>query len=304
MKPTILILLATGKTGYASAVQLLREGYPVRIYVRSRNAKALQLELLGAELFMGEVDQEEQLRKALQGIRHVYYCYPYKPGLARDVNIFIRAALAAQVEAVVFMGQRIAEFADTGSALTADVRSAYSAFAQSGLNVIYFAPGYFADNAFVVTPFVLQLGLMPNPFGEGKNPWISIGDMSRCIAALLKHPAPFIGQRLFPTGSQSISPAEMAAIFSKVASRRVRKVDIPGWLFLKAGIMSGREYGFDTYAIVQAGFYNRQMQLNRFDIPPTSVVKDRPVVTRKILKPFPGIILGNPLSANAASRTG
>ncbi len=274
MKPKILITLATGKTGYASTVQLLQEGYPVRIYVRSKNEKALALEKLGAEIALGDFDNKQQLQQAMEGIQHVYYCYPYKSGMAKDVALFIEVAKAAAVNAVVFMGQRIAEFADTGSAMTADVRKSYDLLKNSGLNVVYFAPGYFADNAFVITEYVLQLGLMPNPFGEGKNPWISINDMSRCIVALLKNPEPYFGQKLFPTGDKSISPNEMVAIFSKVRGKKVIKIDIPDWLFFKAGIMSGLDFGFDTFAIVQSTFYNKQMQMNRFDLEPTNVVKE------------------------------
>ncbi len=274
MKPKILITLATGKTGYASTVQLLQEGYAVRIYVRSRNAKALELEKLGAELALGSFSDKQQLKRALTGIDNVYYCYPYKSGMAKDVALFIEAAKEANINAVVFMGQRIAEFADTGSALTTDVRKSYDLFKRSGLNVVLFAPGYFADNAFVIAEYVLQLGLMPNPFGKGKNLWISIEDMSRCIVSLLKKPEPYFGQKLFPTGNKSISPAEMAAIFSKVRGMKVTKIDIPDWLFFKAGIMTGMDFGFDKFAIVQSTFYNRQMQMNRFDIEPTNVVKE------------------------------
>ena len=273
MKSKVLITLATGKTGYSTAVQLLAEGYEVRIYVRSKNKKTVALESLGAEVVVGDFDNKQQLQKAMEGIQNVYYCYPYKPGMAKDVKLFIEVAKKASINAVVFMGQRIAEFADTGSALTLDVRTSYDMFNKSGLNVIYFAPGYFADNAFVITEYVLQLGLMPNPFGKGKNPWISINDMSRCIAALLKNPEPYYGQKLFPTGNKSISSSEMAAIFSKVRGKKVIKTDIPDWLFLKAGIMSGNDFGFDKFAIVQATFYNKQMQANRFDIEPTNVVK-------------------------------
>jgi NAD(P)H dehydrogenase (quinone) len=273
MKSKILITLATGKTGYASVVQLLKEGYPVRIYVRSKNEKALALEKLGAEIALGDFDNKQQLQKALEGIHNVYYCYPYKSGMAKDVALFIDAAKEANINSMVFMGQRIAEFADTGSAMTADVRKSYDLLKSSGLNVVYFAPGYFADNAFVITEFVLQLGLMPNPFGNGKNPWISIDDMARCIVALLKNPEPYFGQKLFPTGDKSISPNEMVNIFSKVRGKKVIKVNIPDWLFFKAGIMSGMDFGFDKFAIVQSTFYNRQMQMNRFDIKPTDIVK-------------------------------
>ncbi|GAB3740313.1 NmrA family NAD(P)-binding protein [Spirosoma lituiforme] len=273
MNQKILITAATGKTGYAATTELLRAGYAVKIYVRSRNAKATELEKLGAELAIGSLDNFQQWQRALVGVNRVYYCYPMMKGMPENVTVFIRAAKEAGLEAVVFMGQRIAEFADTGSLLTNDIRTTYRLLEQSDLPVIYFIPGYFADNAFVVTEFVLQLGLMPNPFGHGKNPWISTGDMGRCLAALLQNPAPYIGQRLFPTGPQSISPTEMAIIFSEVSGRNVRVVPSPEWLFLRAGMMLGADFGFDTFSIVQATFYNRQMALNRFDISPTDVVK-------------------------------
>ncbi len=273
MNNKILITLATGKTGYATTLQLLKEGYAVRIYVRSKNQKVLELEKLGAEIAIGEFNDYNQLKTAMEGITNVYYCYPYKLGMPEDVTLFIAAAKEAKINAVIFMGQRIAKFADTGSALTNDIRKCYELLEKSALNVIYFAPGYFADNAFVVTEYILQLGIMPNPFGDGKNPWISIADMGRCITALLKNPEPYYGQKLFPTGSKSISSKEMAAIFSKVRSKKVIKINIPSWLFLKAGIMSGKDFGFDTFAIVQATFYNKQMRMNRFDIEPTNVVE-------------------------------
>lgn len=37
--------------------------------------------------------------------------------------------------------------------------------------------------------------------------------------------------------------------------------------------MSGMDFGFGKSAIVQSTFYNRQMQMNRFDIEPTDIVK-------------------------------
>ena len=66
----------------------------------------------------------------------------------------------------------------------------------------------------------------------------------------------------------------MTDIFSKVCGKKVYKINIPDWLFFKAGIMSGMDFGFDKFAIVQSTFYNRQMQMNRFDTEPTDIVKD------------------------------
>ena len=38
-------------------------------------------------------------------------------------------------------------------------------------------------------------------------------------------------------------------------------------------MMLRSEFGFDTFTVVQANLYNKQMRLNRFDIEPTDVVK-------------------------------
>ena len=62
MKQKILITAATGKTGFAAAVELLAEGYPVRAYVRSWNEKAMKLEKLGAEIDIGEFNSYVQLQ--------------------------------------------------------------------------------------------------------------------------------------------------------------------------------------------------------------------------------------------------
>ncbi len=274
MKEKILITLATGKTGHATTEQLLSEGYPVRIYVRSRNERAMELEKRGAEVAIGGFDNYAQLKQAMNGISNVYYCYPYKKGMPKDIELFIQVAKETKMKAVVFMGQRIADFSDTGSVLTNNIRKCYELLEQSDLNVIYFLPGYFADNVFVVTQFVLQLGLFPNSFGEGKNPWISIGDMARCIVALLKNPEPYYGKRIYPAGSKSISAKEIANTFSAVKGKKVRLMHTPHWMFLKSGMMFGKEFGFDPFAIIQATYYNKQMQMNRFDMPPNNVVKE------------------------------
>jgi uncharacterized protein YbjT (DUF2867 family) len=273
MKKKILITLAAGKTGFAVASHLLEEGYIVRIFVRRLEYNALLLKEKGAEVVFGTFDNEKAIHKALEGIDKVYYCYPYKLGMVNDIKIFIKLAKEANINTVVFMGQRIAERTDTGSRLTNDIIESYKLLEQSGLNVVYFAPGYFADNVFVVTQMVLQLGLMPNLYGKGKNPWISIGDMARCIVALLKNPEPYISKKVFPTGAKSISSKEIVSIFSKVKGKKVWMFDIPEWMYFKSGMQVGKEYGFDSFAIVQGAFYNRGMKLNHFDIEPNSVVK-------------------------------
>lgn len=275
MKEKILITSATGKTGFATAVQLLQAGYPVRAYVRSRNRQALQLEQRGAELAFGEFDNYAQLQTALAGVQRVYYCYPIMRKMPENVQLFIKAAKEAGVEAVVFMGQWLAEFDDQVSVLTRNIREAYRLLEQSGLNVVYFVPGYFAVNTIgILLEFAVQLGLLVSPFGAGKNPVASNEDLAAVLAALLKNPAPYYGQHLRPTGPKSLSTHEMAAVVSRVAGRKIRVVPAPEWLFLKAATYTGHDYGFDKFAISQARLYNREYRAGKFDVGgPTDVVQ-------------------------------
>ncbi|MBO9730721.1 MAG: NmrA family NAD(P)-binding protein [Chitinophaga sp.] len=266
----ILITTATGTTGYATTCELLKEGYPVRIYVRSANQKARALAQLGAEIAFGELGNYEALLEALTGVTKVYYNSPYLPGMIENVALFIKAALASGVESVVFMGQWLAEFDDQKSLHTNHVKIACQMFSESGLNVVYYNPGFFAENVIPLTESIVQLGMMPSPFGEGKCPWISGADQGRVIAALLKNPVPFYGQKIHPTGPRSIDATEMAAIYSKITGRKVKVMPITEKMFMKALISAG----FDPFTAVQISFYMEEFRKGRFaEGGPTDVVK-------------------------------
>jgi len=275
MEKKFLITLATGKTGYETALQLLEGGYPVKIMVRSRNPKALELEKSGAEIVIGEFNNYEQLKNALSGVSSVYYCYPIKKGMAEDVAIFIKAAKEMKTESVVFMGQWLAEFENHQSFQTKSIQQSYNLLEQSGLNVVYLIPGYFAENNIgVLLEFSVQLGILASPFGNGKNPVPSNEDLAACIAALLKKPQPYYGQRLRPTGPKSLSVKEMADIIAKVTGKKIRIINSPEWMFLKAAFSMKDQYGYDAFTISQAKHYNKAYQQNKFNIGgATNIVK-------------------------------
>ena len=274
-KELILITSATGKTGFPATVKLLNDGYNVRILVRSRNAQALELEKLGAEIVVGSLGDYNDLSNALKDVKRVYYCYPFMPRLLESTKTFIKAAKENHIEAVVNMGQWSAEFADSNSAYTNEIRQVYGEYEKSGLNVIQFTPGFFADNMNFITEFAVQFGLMFAPLGNGKCPWISNEDLGLSVAALLENPTPYFGKRLRPTGPKSISAIEMAEIFSKAIGRKVRYVNMPNWMFVKALLFFKKEFNFDNYFISQVPHYFKQHKDNKFDIGgTTNIVKE------------------------------
>ena len=274
MKEKILITAATGKTSSEAAKQLLKEGYPVRIFVRSRNAKAIELEKLGAEITLGTFSNYEQMHQALDGVQKVYYCYPIMKGMPESVSLFIKAAEEQKIESVVFMGQWLAEFPDQKSLLTNDIKKCYGLLAKSALNVVYYNPGFFAENIIALTEGIIQMGMMPNPFGEGKCPWVSAADQGRVIAALLKDPKPYYGKKVHPTGPKSVTMKEVAAIYSKILGRKITLMPVSDNMFMKAILAAADEFGYDAFTAVQTVFYAHEYKLDRFDVGgPTDVVK-------------------------------
>ncbi len=265
MKKKILITSATGKSGYPAVVQLLKDGFKVKILVRSRNEKSLSLEKLGAEIVIGDLVNYSDLKNALIDVSRVYYCHPFMPHLLENTKTFIKAAKEANLDAVVNMGQWLAEFDDQKSTHTIQTRYAYKLFEDAGINVIHLVPGFFADNTFFILEFAAQLGLMPLPFGTGKNPPISNEDLGLVIASLLKNPFPYIGKKLHLTGPKSLSAKEMAKIFSKVTGRKVRYINIPEWMFLKAAFAFAKDFGLDAFTISQVRHYMNEYKDNKFD---------------------------------------
>ena len=49
-KPTILVTVATGKTGFYTARTMLNKGYPVKAMARKPSTTTEQLKTLGAEI--------------------------------------------------------------------------------------------------------------------------------------------------------------------------------------------------------------------------------------------------------------
>ena len=54
-KPRILVTSASGRTGAAAVLELLRMGFPVRAFVKREDIRSEALRKAGAELFVGDL---------------------------------------------------------------------------------------------------------------------------------------------------------------------------------------------------------------------------------------------------------
>lgn len=268
-KPKILITAAAGKTGAATTLDLLRQGFPVRAMVRRADARSQRLKEAGAEIAIGSLEDFADLTNAMKGVQRAYFCPPLEPATLRRATLFAACAQQAQLEAVAVLSQWVSD------PLHPAVHSREKWLTGKvfewlpGVGSIAINPGFFADNYMAVLEAAAQFGLMAMPLGEGMNAPPSNEDIARVIAAVLADPAPHIGKSYRPTGPKLLSPIDIAETIGKVLKRRVRYQNAPLKLFMKAATA----LGIPPFVIEELSWYLQDYQRNSFGIgAPTDVV--------------------------------
>jgi NAD(P)H dehydrogenase (quinone) len=218
-QPKILVTGATGKTGRAVVDELLAKGVPVRALVHSKDARSAALERNGAEVVVADMFDPDQL---------------YDPYMIQSVAAFAAAARGAKLEAVVSLGQWLASpvhpsLSTRQAWLMDQIFSMLPGIAHVRVN-----PGYFADNYLRLIAYAVHLGVFPAITGDSKDAPPATEDIARVAVAALLNPEKHAGKQYRPTGPALLSSDDMAEILGRVLSRKVRRVDLPWWLFLKA----------------------------------------------------------------------
>ncbi len=261
-RPLILVTGATGKTGGAVAQQLLAQGWPVRALVHSSDARSARLLERGAQVVVADLFDPEQLLAAMQGVSRAYYCPPWHPHLLQSAVAFAVAAREARLEAIVELTQWLASPAHPSLA-TRQSWLIENLFAMvPGAAHVTINPGFFADNYLRLMSFAAQLGLFPMPLGAGRNAPPSNEDIARVATAALMHPERHAGRRYRPTGPELLSAGQMTAVLSRVLQRRVRHLELPMWMFLKAL----RALGIDRFQQAGLRHYIEEHQRGTFEL--------------------------------------
>ena len=198
VKPRILVTSAAGHTGSIVVSRLLEKGFPVCVFVRREDARSERLRKAGAEIFVGDLLDMRDLRKALADVQRAYYCTPFAPNVLHGSMLFALAAEEAKLEAAVI--------------LTAwNLHPSHPAIHQRehwmsnnifqwmpSVEVVYVNPGLFAFTYFFGLPAAAHLGKLMLPYGEGLNAPPSNEDIASVAASVLERPRRSHRQELPP----------------------------------------------------------------------------------------------------------
>ncbi len=227
MSRKVLITGATGDTGRAAVQEAIKIGLSVRAMVHSLDDRSKALEALGAEVVVGDLQEIDTIRQAMEGLDAAYLVYPIKPGLIAATVNFAQAAKEAGISTVVNLSQRSAN-RHSKSHSCRDSFIAEEVLNWSGLSVIHLRPTYFLE--WLLYPWQLPLivneGILRLPVGKGRHAPIAAADQGRAIAAILKHPERLIGQTIPLSGPVEMDHEQMAAELTEALGRKIVFEDV------------------------------------------------------------------------------
>src|SRR5271163_2676245 len=271
----VLVTGATGKIGGAVAAQLLEKGITTRALVHRDDARSARLRDLGAEVVVADTFDIQQVTAAMAEVDRLYFNPPYHPHVLDSAVAFAVAARRAGVEAVVALGQWLAS-PEHPSLMTRHAWLTDKLFELLPDTAhVAVDPGYFADNYLNLLPLAAQLGVLPTPTGAGRNAPPSNEDIARVAVGALLDPYRHDGRAYRPTGPTLLTGAEIADAMGEALGRRVRHIEIPPRMFMKALRANEKRLGFDVYTQSGLRHYLPETALGTWEVGgPTTHVRD------------------------------
>ncbi|WP_418955424.1 NmrA/HSCARG family protein [Streptomyces tritici] len=218
---TILVTGATGAQGGAVARMLLDDGWTVRALVRDPHRQAARdLQALGADLVLGDLDDPESLRAAARGAHGVFSVQPDladpRPGIEvrRGENV-AEAAAAAGVEHLVYSSVGGADRKSGVPHFETKARIEASV-AALGIPATVLRPTFFMENwtrlvAAGGRERVGAIALAPDTSLQ----MIAVADIGRIAAEAFARPDEFAGVRLEIAGDE-LTIRQVAEAFTRI----------------------------------------------------------------------------------------
>ena len=223
---------ATGQTGSAAAKTLLEKKLPVRIIVRNRE-KAADLEKLGAEAAVADLQDAEGLTEALKDGEVLYLmnppAYQAEDQFAETEKIISAFQAAIQNSAL----EKIVVLSSIGSQLpsgTGNILTTYKleqAFGDSKIPVTFVRAGSFMENWNGVLETAKTQGILPSFYQplDKKIPQVASADIGRIVAESMLEKT--TGKEIKELAGFWASPQETAEAFGKVSGKEIRAVPVP-----------------------------------------------------------------------------
>jgi uncharacterized protein YbjT (DUF2867 family) len=231
----IAVTGATGRTGRRVTEILLAKGEKVRVV--GRDAKKLApLAELGAEPFVGNVEDASYVTKAFTGVAAVYLVLPedlsqqdLRAHQERVSDCYAAAIKNAHVRFVINLSSIGAQHAKATGPIVGLHNQEQKLNQVDGLNIVHLRASYFMENLFMSMGALRATGTLPGGMrGDAPMPWIATKDIGAYVANRVVA-RDFSGTSIQELhGQRDISMNEAAAIVGKaVGTSDITYVQVP-----------------------------------------------------------------------------
>lgn len=213
-KPTILILGATGKVG-GKVAQLLAESKEIEVIAGVRSPeKAKTLQDRGIEIRHLDLDKQDSLYPALEGIDRALLLTGYTVDMLKQSKAFLDRAMQTGVKHIVHIG---ASGAPTNEVAHWGWHQYVEKYIESlGFNFTHLRPEAFMKN---ITDFGwLNKDVVTNYIGDTRWSWVDSDDLALVAAETLRQPQVH-GGKIYPLGYDTATISEVAEILTEVIGK-------------------------------------------------------------------------------------
>ncbi len=243
----ITVTGATGRTGRAATEALLAKGEKVRVVGRDAN-KMTAFVKLGAEPFVGNVEDAAAMTKAFNGASAVYLVLPedisqqdLRAHQERVSDSYAAAITNAHVRFVVNLSSIGAQHAKNTGPIVGLHNQEQKLDRIAGLNVLHIRAAYFMENLFMSIEPLRSTGTLPGGFqADARMPWIATKDIGAYAASRLAS-LNFSGSSIQELhGQRDISMKEAASIVgNSIGKPNLQYVQVPSTMLGQGLVTTG-----------------------------------------------------------------
>lgn len=236
MSRLILVTGATGAQGGALVPLLLKQGFAVRALTRNPDKRAGRaLAAQGCEVVAGDLDDEASLERACAGVYGVFSVQNFWEkgvGYQREIDQGCKLARAAKKAGVQhFLQTSVANCDNAEGVMHFLSKYEIEKYIDSlGLPRTFLREVFFLENFTqpvmtsgakqVMDPYWVLPTICAMLDEDTRFHMVAVEDIAWFAADVFAHPEEFLGKAL-DIASDSLTPAEMRAIYKKVTGKRV-----------------------------------------------------------------------------------
>lgn len=241
-KPTVLVTGATGLIG-SSTLRHLQADDSIALVAAVRSpAKARLMEAQGVRTVVMDLDDEETLAPALQGIDRAFLMTGYTVDMLRQSKVFLDKAKKAGVRHIVHLGACGDDEATVAHWAWHQLVERYVEWC--GFSFTHLRPQNFMQNLLSYDgTSALERGVIRQFIGDARVSWVDAEDVALASAQALLHPARHAG-KTYRLGYDAKSYGEIAAIIAEVVGQPFRYEELSAELFLERMRAAGAEMAY------------------------------------------------------------